>query len=115
MKRACSIFAIAILLICLQIIPALAQPDWNIMTEELPPYNFARQGQVDGISADILLKIMQKNGLHVERKDIHLLPWPRAYKMVQDVPGSVLFSTARTAELQQNLILPNIFKRVKIL
>lgn len=98
MKRVYTCIAAAIVLICLQSIPALARNDWNIMTEELPPYNFSRQDQVHGISADILLQIMKENNQHVERKDIRLLPWPRAYRMVQDVPGSILFSTARTAE-----------------
>lgn len=92
---------VAVLLVCLQVIPALARPNWNIMTEELPPYNFFRDGQVSGICTDILLQIMKKNGVTIERKDIRLLPWPRAYRMVQDVPGAVLFSTARTAEREQ--------------
>jgi len=101
MKRVFTGIAAAVLLICLQIVSASARSNWNIMTEELPPYNFTRDSQVYGISADLLLQIMKKNGQDVERPDIHLLPWPRAYRMVQDVPGSILFSTARTAEREK--------------
>ncbi len=101
MRRVYTVIIAAVLMICLQVIPALARPNWNIMTEELPPYNFTRDGQVYGISTDILLKIMKKNGVAVERQDIHLLPWPRAYSTVQDVTGSILFSAARTTEREK--------------
>ena len=68
------------------------------MTEEVPPYNFLEDNLVHGISTDILLQLMGKNNIRVERKDIQLLPWARGYRMLQDVPGSVLYSTVRTAE-----------------
>ncbi|MCF8056530.1 MAG: ABC transporter substrate-binding protein [Desulfocapsa sp.] len=71
------------------------------MTEELPPYNFALDKQVHGISADILLQLMAKNNIAIDRGDIQLLPWPRAYIMVQNKPGSVLFSTARTPQREE--------------
>jgi ABC-type amino acid transport substrate-binding protein len=87
----------SVLLFFLQSISAAAQPEWNIMTEELPPYNFIRDGEVYGISADVLLQIMAAEDIDIVRSDFRLFPWPRAYKMVQETPGSILFSTARTA------------------
>ncbi len=71
------------------------------MTEELPPYNFSQDNQVHGISADILLQLMEKNNIPTTRGDIQLLPWPRAYIMVQNKPGSILFSTARTPKRER--------------
>ena len=88
-------------MLCLPIFPAGAQESWNIMTEELPPYNFNKDNQVYGISADILLQLMAKNNISIQREDIQLLPWPRAYIMVQNRPGSILFSTARTLQREK--------------
>lgn len=93
--------SVFVLLVCMYAVPVLAQDSWNIMTEEVPPYNFIQDNQVHGVSADILLKLMESNGISIDRKQIQLLPWARGYKMAQDMPGSVLFSTARTAEREQ--------------
>ncbi len=90
-----------VLMLCLPIFTAGAQESWNIMTEELPPYNFNKDNQVHGISADILLQLMAKNNISIQREDIQLLPWPRAYIMVQNRPGSILFSTARTPQREK--------------
>jgi polar amino acid transport system substrate-binding protein len=101
MRRLYQGIGLIVLLISLHVFPAVAGEKWNIMTEELPPYNFVRGEMVHGICADILLEIMNKNGISVERSDIRLLPWPRAYRMVQDVPDSILFSAGRTAEREK--------------
>ena len=90
-----------VLLFFLSAYSALAQGSWNIMTEELPPYNFIKDNLVHGISADILLQLLEKNNISIDRGSIQLFPWPRAYQMVQDVPGSLLFSTARTSQREK--------------
>jgi polar amino acid transport system substrate-binding protein len=93
--------SILIVLLCLTSFPAMAQESWKIMTEELPPYNFKQDNQVHGISSDILLQLMTKNDTSIQRKDIQLLPWPRAYTRVQNEPGTILFSTARTPQREK--------------
>ena len=90
-----------VLLFFLSTYSALAQDSWNIMTEELPPYNFIKDNLVHGISADILLQLLEKNDISIDRGSIQLFPWPRAYQMVQDIPGSLLFSTARTSQREK--------------
>ena len=90
-----------VLLFSLSTYSALAQGSWNIMTEELPPYNFIQDNLVHGISADILLQLLEKNDISIDRGSIQLFPWPRAYQMVQDIPGSILFSTARTSQREK--------------
>ena len=101
MKSLRTKISLFVLMLCLPIFPAGAQESWNIMTEELPPYNFNKDNQVHGISADILLQLMAKNNISIQREDIQLLPWPRAYIMVQNRPGSILFSTARTLQREK--------------
>jgi polar amino acid transport system substrate-binding protein len=81
---------------------AAAQQPFTIMTESNPPFNFEKDGEVHGISADLLLLVMEKAGHPVKRSDIQIMPWPRAYQEVQEKPGTVLFSMART-EQRENL------------
>ncbi len=94
-------FAVGLALV-LWFVPAAAWSGWTFLTEELPPFNFAGPGQVDGIAADLLLEMMQRAGYRVERSDIHLMPWPRAYNTVLKTPDTVLFSAARTRQ-RENL------------
>jgi len=68
----------------------------NIMTENLPPFNFEENGALKGISADILKTIMNKSGQKMN--EIKVYPWARAYDTIQKDPDTVLFSVARTAE-----------------
>ncbi|NJL60442.1 MAG: transporter substrate-binding domain-containing protein [Desulfobacteraceae bacterium] len=104
MKRLC------VIMVCIGLIfygiTASAQQSFNIMTEDIPPFNFQKDGAIHGISADLLLLMMEKAGYPTERSAIKLLPWPRAYKTVQEEPGSMLFSMARTDERE------NLFKWV---
>ncbi len=90
-----------VLLLWLSPVSAMAEARWTIVTEELPPYNFLQNTLVHGISADILLLLMEKAKISMNREDIQLLPWPRAYSMVQNKPGSMLFSTARTPQREK--------------
>jgi polar amino acid transport system substrate-binding protein len=84
---------------------ALSQP-LEVMTEELPPFNFTQNGAIEGITADTLLYILEKAGNPIDRSTIKVMPWPRAYEAVQQKPGTVLFSMARTEQRE------NMFKWV---
>lgn len=77
---------------------ASAQEPLTILTEKLPPFNFERDGEVRGISADLLLLALDRTGNPTPRSAIRVFPWARAYLMVQREPGTVLFSMARTEE-----------------
>ncbi len=106
MKRGALIFVLIILITSFGSYSVWAEAGWTVFTEELPPYNFVQNGVVRGFSTDILLKLFQKNNIALKRKDIRVLPWARAYQMVQEIPGTILFSMARTAERE------NLFKWV---
>lgn len=74
---------------------------FDVMTEELPPFNFTNNDAVEGITADTLIYIFEKAGNPLERSAIKVMPWPRAYDAVQNQPGTILFSMARTEEREQ--------------
>ena len=77
---------------------AADQSGLKIMTEELPPFNFEKDGSIQGICADVLIQIMEKAGKPVNRGDMELVPWARGYRTVSEEPGTMLFSMARTPE-----------------
>jgi polar amino acid transport system substrate-binding protein len=82
--------------------PAMAEltaTDLRYFTEEYPPYNFEVEGEMRGISVDLLRLIWKEMG--VAEQPIHLVPWARGYRMVQDRPGTVLFAMSRTEEREE--------------
>jgi len=83
-------------------LPGLGQAaNWQVMTEELPPFNYTEQDQVVGISSDLLVQMCKRAGVPVGRSDIQILPWARAYSNLQKDAQSVLFSMARTEEREK--------------
>jgi polar amino acid transport system substrate-binding protein len=46
------------------------------MTEDYPPYNYTDEedGQLKGITVDILMEMFQKAGVKLTRKDLKVLP-----------------------------------------
>ena len=78
-----------------------AQPTFRVVTENLPPFNFMQDGKVIGISAEVVRHIFHEAGYSMEqgdiqKGDIQMCPWARAYYDVQHSPNTVLFSMART-------------------
>ena len=80
------------------IMPVLAQQQFTIMAEALPPFNFEQAGMVRGISADLLVMLMEKAGNPIDQSAIKIVPWARGYNAVQKEPGTILFSMARTEQ-----------------
>ena len=72
--------------------------DLSIMTENYPPYNFEKDGRLQGISVDLMVLMLEKVGSRQDRSSIRLLPWARGYQLLLRKPGTCLFSTTRTKE-----------------
>lgn len=72
--------------------------DYIYFTEEYPPYNYVQNGQLTGISVDLLQVAAKKAGREIPDNRIRVLPWARSYKLTQMTAFSVLFSTARTKQ-----------------
>ena len=85
---------------------AQSMDDLALLTEQYPPFNFKKDGQLQGISIDLLELMLKKAGSQLTRKDIQLLPWARAYKKTMENKNTVLFVTTRTKERE------NLFKWV---
>jgi ABC-type amino acid transport substrate-binding protein len=72
--------------------------DINWYTEDYPPYNFRKDGKLQGISVDLLLEVWKKVGLNKTTKDMKVVPWARGVKMIKTKPGTCLFATTITRE-----------------
>ena len=66
--------------------------DIEAYTEEWAPYNFEENGEVKGISTDILRAACAKAKLECS---IALVPWARAYKTAQTEFQAMAYTTAR--------------------
>ncbi len=70
----------------------------TLLTEELPPLNFVRDGDVAGVSVDIVREILRR----LDRTDpIRLVPWARGYRMAQENRNTALFTTTRTPRREE--------------
>ncbi len=73
-----------------------------LLTEQFPPFNYADDGQLKGISVDLLEIILAMVGSKLTKEDVQLLPWARAYRDALEKKNTVLFMTNRNA-LRENL------------
>ncbi|MFZ7127550.1 MAG: substrate-binding periplasmic protein [Desulfobacterales bacterium] len=66
-----------------------------VLTEESPPFNFVDHGRATGSSTEVVREMLHR----LRQPDrIQVLPWARAYHMLQSRPNVALFSTTRTPE-----------------
>ncbi len=80
--------------------------DLQLYTEEYPPYNFEKDGNLQGIAIDMMEMILQEAQVGKTKADIQLVPWSRGYALVQRDPNVCLFSMTRSKERE------NMFKWV---
>ncbi|USD66932.1 transporter substrate-binding domain-containing protein [Vibrio sp. SCSIO 43136] len=73
-----------------------AKQELTFYTEEYPPYNYQENGELRGIAVELLIAANSNIGREIERENIKLRPWPRAYRAARSQLNAVLFSTART-------------------
>lgn len=63
------------------------------MTEEYPPYNYYDgNGQLIGISVDILLEVMRRLEVPFSSENIYVIPWARAYRETLNNPDAAIFT-----------------------
>ncbi len=73
--------------------PCAAEKELRVMTEEFPPFNYMIDKKVEGLSTQILRKLLTKSQLKFE---IELVPWKRAYTTALNRPNTLIYTIART-------------------
>lgn len=70
-----------------------AEPALRIVTEELPPYNMTKNGQMTGMSTEVVQAVLKEIGVHAA---IQPMPWARAYELALNDSNVLIYSIART-------------------
>jgi len=100
--RSIILFAFALILTCaffgMNVAEAQTVDDLLLMTEAYPPLNFVQDGQLQGISVDLMARMLEMLHAKTTRADIAILPWARAYKNLQTKANTCLFAMMRTPE-----------------
>lgn len=76
-------------------VSARAAPAITVYTENWPPFNFEKDGRVDGVATAIVRKVLGEAGLDY---DILVRPWTRAYANALSDPNAMIYSMVRTKE-----------------
>lgn len=66
-------------------------------TEDAPPLNF-KDGEITGITVDILAEIFKRTGSSTSVNDVKIVPWARGYDALVSGPNTILFATAKTKD-----------------
>jgi len=80
-----------LLLVCLP----LRAAELLLYTEEGPPLNFTRDGQLTGYAVEVVQEMQRRSG---DQLRIEVVPWSRGYALAREQPNVGLFSMARIAE-----------------
>lgn len=81
------------LLLALSFTPSSFAQKLIIYTDNWAPYNFEDNGELVGISTEIIQVAMSSAGIDYE---IKMRPWARAYKTVTRTPNTALFTIQRS-------------------
>ena len=67
----------------------------KILTEDNPPLNFTKDGEITGLATEVVRELVKRTGTAGR---IRMVAWPEGYKALSEYPDVVLFSTVMTAE-----------------
>ena len=76
-------------------LPAAAVDKVRILTEEFPPYNFTKNGEITGFSTEVVHAVLKEIKI---QGSIQSLPWARAYEIAQETPDVLIYSIGRSKE-----------------
>ncbi len=93
-----TILFLSVILISFHPTQSLAE-NFKIFTEEYPPYNYTENGNITGISTEIVREILHR----INHPDtIEVSPWSTAYRLIKEEDYKALYSTTR-APFRENL------------
>lgn len=79
-------------------IPSIGLAQLNYLTEEWAPFNYQKDGNVTGISVEILEAVFKNIGVNRSRTDVRIVPLEEGFQIAQNNTSTVLFSIVRTPE-----------------
>jgi len=70
-------------------------PSIKAYTENMPPYNFKKDGKITGFSVELLHAIAKQAGVKIS---LRFGPWKRFYIKVEETPNTILFTATRNED-----------------
>lgn len=67
----------------------------RVVTEDIAPYSMMVNGQVTGMSTEIVQAVFKEAGLQA---NIEVMPWARAYDLALNMDNVLIYSISRTPE-----------------
>jgi len=67
----------------------------RVVTEEWEPYNYSENGELVGISTEIVKATLEKAGLE---GDFRIYPWARSYHLALTTPNTIIYTIYRNQE-----------------
>lgn len=83
---------------CLFLACAAKAGPLEIVTEQLPPFNYLEDGIPKGMGTDVVQAVLDETGHDVP---IRFFPWARSYQMALNTPGTLIYSILRTDEREE--------------
>jgi len=77
---------------------AAAAQELYVVTEDYPPYNYLRDGEVVGVSTEILRAVLKRANVGYR---IEVLPWARAYRIAENAKDVLIYTLARIPEREE--------------
>ena len=84
------------LLIIVPIVSSAAELE--VVTENWRPYNYLEEGEVKGVSTEIVKKVLDRAGLSYS---ITVYPWSRAYELAQTEENCMIYTIIRIAPREE--------------
>ncbi|MEW5682871.1 MAG: transporter substrate-binding domain-containing protein [Pseudomonadota bacterium] len=93
--RTALILIVSLLWHCVSKAETASTTSLRLYTEEYPPWNYTRDGQVSGLNTELIQQLLDKLGFSGQ---FEVVPWGRAQIFTQTQADSCFFSAVRTAE-----------------
>ena len=109
-RKHLKVFILQMLLLFLISHPVYAEMV-DVVTEEMPPFNYTKDGVITGFSTEIVKEVLKETGIRASFKSY---PWKRAYQMALTNPSTIIYSIGRNPQRENKFKWVGVITPVNI-